>query len=238
MALIFDLILRLALAPLLVLQGLMTRKRAASLPEAAGPKHGTCGKGQPLRVLLLGDSSMAGVGVGDLDQALPGALCRALPKGVAIHWHLIARIGATSRDAIDMIPHDQTYDIAVLGLGANDVTHLVPRLVWLRQQRRLINTLRVRTGAQHVVMTGLPPIGRFPLLPQPLRLVLGREADRFDRALKRMCARDETLSYVTLDLPNVADHMAEDGFHPGPQIFALWGQEVAAAITTWREHIR
>jgi hypothetical protein len=66
--------LKLLLAPLLIWQGLHVRKHALVLPEPAGPRSGTLGSGAPLRLLILGDSSAAGVGVAHQSEALSGQL--------------------------------------------------------------------------------------------------------------------------------------------------------------------
>ncbi len=71
---------KLALAPLLVAQAVRTRRRAPVLPEAAGSREGRAGRGEgpPVRVLVAGDSSAAGVGVAHQDQAVVGHLVRTL----------------------------------------------------------------------------------------------------------------------------------------------------------------
>ena len=53
---------KLMLSPLLVAQALLTRARLPRLPEPDGERHGVVGEGAPLRLLILGDSSAAGVG--------------------------------------------------------------------------------------------------------------------------------------------------------------------------------
>lgn len=231
MVVLFDIILRLVLAPVLVTQGILTRKTAASLPEAAGKKSGQIGDGPVVRVLLLGDSSMAGVGVETLDQALPGGIARHFNCAAQLDWTLSARIGATSQQALDLIPRGERFDIAVLGLGTNDVTHLVPRFLWLRQQSALFEALRTTCGVRQIIVTGLPPIRHFPLLPQPLRYVLGRESERFDAALVTLAQAQSDVDYVTLHLPDISSQMAPDGFHPGAGIFMEWGRAVAEAIS-------
>ena len=62
--------LKITLGPLLLWQGRAVRARALKLPEAAGPREGREGQGAPaLRLLVVGDSSAAGVGVEHLAQA-------------------------------------------------------------------------------------------------------------------------------------------------------------------------
>ena len=61
-----------SVGPLMYIQGMIVRKYAAELPEAVGPRAGVIGQGKPLRVLVLGDSSAAGVGVQTQDEAIAG----------------------------------------------------------------------------------------------------------------------------------------------------------------------
>ena len=59
-----------SVGPIMYIQGMLVRKYAAELPEAIGPRTGIIGEGKPLRVLVLGDSSAAGVGVETQDEAI------------------------------------------------------------------------------------------------------------------------------------------------------------------------
>ena len=72
--------LKLALAPLLLAQAVHTRRRLPRLPEAAGAREGVVGRGAELDLLIVGDSSAAGVGVDTQDDALAGCLSRALAR--------------------------------------------------------------------------------------------------------------------------------------------------------------
>ena len=48
--------------------------RALRLPEAEGPRAGSAGEGPALRLLILGDSSAAGVGTTHQEEALLGQM--------------------------------------------------------------------------------------------------------------------------------------------------------------------
>lgn len=65
----------LLLGPLLLWQGRRVRATALRLPEAAGPRTA---EGSALRLLIVGDSSAAGVGAAHQDEALAGRLAQAL----------------------------------------------------------------------------------------------------------------------------------------------------------------
>ncbi|MCR9127541.1 MAG: SGNH/GDSL hydrolase family protein [Rhodobacteraceae bacterium] len=226
-----DLVLRTALAPLLAVQALAVRRHARILPEAAGARSGTLGAGPPLRLLILGDSSAAGVGAPTQDQALAGQLGLLLADRARVTWRLNARTGLTTAGMLKRLPdEDFTCDVAVVALGVNDVTRLVPLELWLARQARLRAHLRSALGARQIIVSGVPPLGLFPLLPQPLRWVLGRQALRLDRHLRRALEAEDDCSHVSMAFPPDPALMAADGFHPSAPVYAAWAARVAACI--------
>ena len=68
------------LLPVALAQGLWLRGQVPRLPEASGPREDTVAgaAGMPLRLLLLGESTVAGVGAPTQEQALAAQLARAL----------------------------------------------------------------------------------------------------------------------------------------------------------------
>ncbi|WP_216635941.1 SGNH/GDSL hydrolase family protein [Neptunicoccus sediminis] len=208
------------------------RKHALILPEASGARSGQLGTGTPLRLLVLGDSSAAGVGVKTQDQALSGQLVRALSADYALDWTLVAKTGATTASTLEWMERRDpaTYDAVVLAIGVNDVTRSVPLRRWLAMQDRLLTLLCTKFGAKRIYTTALPPMGRFPVLPQPLRHVIGLTASRYDVALAGFLTNRPEVTRLQLDLPLDPSLMASDGFHPGAEVYRIWAEHVAAAI--------
>lgn len=227
-----DLAARLFLAPVLLAQAVRVRQRTLLLPEAAGQRDGRSGTGATLRVLIVGDSSAAGVGVAHQDRALAGQLAARLGRFHTLEWRLLAQTGATTATTLDRLAAEpgQDFDLAIVALGVNDVTRAVPLELWLRRQKRLHALLQQKFGVRQIYLSGLPPMGHFPLLPQPLRWILGRQASRFDRNLARLAALAPDLVHVPLDFDMDPGQMAPDGFHPGPDIYAGWARALVAAI--------
>ncbi|MBR9985415.1 MAG: hypothetical protein KFF68_05850 [Desulfosarcina sp.] len=62
------------LVPILLAQGLWVRQSVPKLAEAKGPREGVAGSGKPIRILVAGDSSAAGVGAPVQSKALMGCL--------------------------------------------------------------------------------------------------------------------------------------------------------------------
>lgn len=216
------------LSPVLVPQAAWVIARAQRLPEAAGPRVGRAGSGPPLRVLIIGDSSAAGVGVTTQTDALAGQLEQRLSARFTTTWTLIAKTGATTGSTL---AHLRTHapvaaDVAVLIHGVNDTTRLVPVATFAADHTALRALLRDTWNVPRLISCAVPPVGHFPLLPWPLRRVLGQHAARLDGALRQVAGPD----HLPFDMPMDTRLMAEDGFHPGPRIYSAWADRLAARI--------
>ena len=231
---VLDTLARFALSPLLIAQALKVRRIAQRLPEAAGPRSGVIGNGPPLRLRIIGDSSAAGVGVQTQTEALSGRLAIALADCFTVSWNLDATSGATTKSTHQRLKNNASdpADIIVTALGVNDVTRLLPRRAWLNQQMALFDDLRARHDPHQIYLSGVPPMGAFPLLPQPLRWTLGRHAQAFEATMQRHATTTNDLTYVPFDLPPDPALMASDGFHPNAQLNQLWAKEMASRIIT------
>ena len=230
-----SLALKLALSPLLIAQAMATRRRAPVLPEADGPRQGRLGQGSGgLRLLIAGDSSAAGVGVAHQDQALAGHLTRALHRQIArpVRWKLHARSGLPTQQvhALLRAGAPSPADVAVVLTGVNDVIDQIPSGRAVQHREALADWLLAERGVAHVLFAPLPPVHRFPLLPQPLRRVMGDDARRHDDALATWAATRRDVSHLQIELELMAESMASDGFHPGEPVYRACGEALAAHI--------
>ena len=117
------------LGPVLLLQSRHLRKTALRLPEAAGPREGSIPSSnltRPLRLLFLGDSSAAGVGVARQEQALALQTSELLAArlDVPVEWQLLAKSGVNTQQALKLLPRGllKPIDVLITALGTNDVT--------------------------------------------------------------------------------------------------------------------
>ena len=225
------LVLKAMLGPALLLQGLWVRMRTPRLPEADGPRRGQTGAGPRLRLLVLGDSSAAGVGVASQSEALLGQLTRALGRHYTVAYRLEARTGATTADALDTLARQDMApsDVVVTALGVNDLTAGREISAWLADQKRLIDGLHARLKPRVILISGLPPVHLFPALPQPLRWYLGNGAQTYNKALEALAEANGAL-FLPLDFSLDISQMATDGFHPGRGVYREWGRRAAAGI--------
>jgi lysophospholipase L1-like esterase len=226
-----SLAVKLALSPLLVVQAVLTRQRLPRLPEADGPRSGTVGRGRPLRLLVAGDSSAAGVGVEEQSQALAEPLARRLAEatGRRVQWQLVAQSGLNTAQTLDLMRQTCVRtDLAVVVTGVNDVIEQLPSHRAVEQRRALAAWLRHHGGARHVVFLPLPPVHAFRGLPQPLRWVAGADARRHNAALKRWArSQGDGVSLAAIDVPMNRGMLARDGFHPGEKAYRYLAHALA-----------
>jgi lysophospholipase L1-like esterase len=221
-----------ALSPVLPAQGLYARKNTPRLPEPTGERHGVLGKGPAIRVLILGDSSAAGVGVSTQAEALSGQLTTLLAEQFTIAWQLWARNGFTSQNLHTVLDTNtaQPFDVVLISIGVNDITSGSTEDRWIKHQHALIEKLTQTFSAKHIVYSSLPPMHLFPALPNPLRWVLGMRAKQFNRALEQLIEQHPNCQLVQNDMPMQAHFIASDGFHPSATSYTLWAKQVSEII--------
>ncbi len=228
----FDKMMMILLGPILLAQGKRVRKTTPLLPEPPGDRTGIAGQGPLLRILVVGDSSAAGVGADHQDEALLGQLVSGLSTHFQVEYSLIATTGSTTRGALRRLRNypAESFDVAVTALGVNDSTRFLSVEKFQEEQSQLMAVLRDKFNVKYIVCSGLPPMRVFPALPQPLRWVIGRKSDSLDRALEQLLTTQPQCRYLKSDFTLNAELMASDGFHPGPEVYRIWGQALVGCI--------
>ncbi|MHC8327567.1 SGNH/GDSL hydrolase family protein [Pseudomonas sp. LB1P83] len=223
---------KIMLGPLLLIQGLYTRRVTPKLPEAEGERQGMAGSGNALRLLILGDSAAAGVGASTQDEALSGQLVGRLANDYQVYWKLWARSGLDSKAILELLEHNspEPFDVVLLSIGVNDVTSTLTADQWVTRQHQLMDLLCSKFGVKQIIISPLPPMHLFPALPQPLRWYLGIRATRFNKHLADLADRKDQCTMLATRLAPVAGLMARDGFHPGPTMYSLWADDAAEMI--------
>lgn len=224
----------IALAPILLWQGHKVRQRTLRLPEASGARAGILGQGLPLRLLLLGDSAAAGVGVSRQEEALAGQLAAQLSSEYQVAWQLLAENGLKCQQLLSKLDDltVQPYDCVVLSIGVNDVTAGTKDQQWLAQLKQLQERLCKDFHVQHVFVSAIPPMQHFTALPAPLSRYLGRRAQRLNRLTAQLAERNDGLHFLPIELGVDRQMLAADGFHPSEQAYRLWAEQLAARIKT------
>lgn len=134
--------------------------------------------GPPIELLVLGDSSAAGLGADGGDQTIGAILATGVSAfaGRRVRLTNVAVVGAESGDlgvqvanALDRVPHP---DAAVISIGTNDVTHRIDKSIAVRHLQAAVRRLG-DAGAEVVVGT-CPDLGAVQPIGQPLRALARR----------------------------------------------------------------
>lgn len=235
--------LALAAAPVLLPQAWWTRRTTPRLPEAPGPRAGHVGDsraghagdavaGPVLSLAVIGESTAVGVGVNAQEDALAAHLARLLADGGPVAWRAVGRSGhrvaRTLRETVPLL--DPGLDVVVVATGVNDVMALTSLRRWRAGVTAMVDALGPRVNAGGwIVLSGLPPLRRFPALPQPARALAGRHADALDDVLAAIAAPPRVL-HVPISHLAGPGHIAGDGFHPSVAGYAAWAATIAAAL--------
>jgi lysophospholipase L1-like esterase len=213
--------------PLVLTQGRRLKRTTPRLPDAGPPWTGELAGPRPIRLLVLGDSTAAGVGAPTQQEALPGRLADALHArtGRGIRWRAVGRNGATARDLIiDYLDEalSEPADLLFLSIGANDAMQMRGTGAFRADVRSILDAFDASNPGAFVLMSSLPVFGRFSLLPQPLRTALYRHSLALEATARRIVdARPRML--MSYDPPPYAeDFWATDLFHPSASGYRDW----------------
>lgn len=223
------------LLPLVAAQGRRVRRSTEVLEPAAGPTTGVVdGTGAPLRVSVVGESTAAGCGAPNHDEAFVGALARALAArtGRPVAWEVVGHPGATARRIRHrLVPRlEQEADLVVVLAGVNDVlTGRRPR-EWADDLTAIVTELGA--GARQVVVPGLPSFPELPSLPPALGRYLGERAAAIDRASQLVCGSAPAATWFRSagTLATGPWFFARDGFHPSSAGYRAWAERTADAV--------
>jgi lysophospholipase L1-like esterase len=215
--------------PVVLPQGRRLRAATPHLPDAELPWTGELPGPDPVRLLVLGDSTAAGVGAPTQRDALPGRLADALQErtGRGIRWRAVGENGATARDLVERFLGEalaEPADLLFLTVGANDAMQMRGAPAYVRDVRRIVDAFGERNPGAFVLMSSLPVFGRFTLLPEPLRTALYRHGLALEGAARRVLEAREGTHMSDDPPPYAEDFWADDLFHPGPSGYRDWAE--------------
>ena len=218
--------------PFLIPQALYVRRTAPRFAPADGPREGCVGDGDEVHLLAIGDSIIAGVGATELSRALVGQTARALAdsRRCRVAWRALGVSGYDSAKVLEhLVPDlpDVSFDYIVVSVGVNDVTGLTTTRQWRRNLNQLLTMLHARYPTARIALAGLPPMHGFPLLPQPLRAVLGLRARTLDDIAREVVVADRNALHVPLDFDPDPAKFSPDGYHPSEESYVEFGQHMA-----------
>jgi lysophospholipase L1-like esterase len=233
------------LLPVAFAQGLWVRRKTPRLPDASGPVEGVAiPSNSGLRataatrtnLILLGESTVAGIGAPTHEHALAGQTAKALAQrtGNAVQWLAVGRSGANAHVAgLQLAPRlaGRRADAVVIALGVNDTIELTRVRRWAWDISQLVNAVRNYLGDARIVVSGPPPLESFPAFPELLGKFLGARSKLLDQALSRLAPTLQNVVHAPMIEGLDEDHFCEDKFHPSVKGYATWGEYLSRFLS-------
>ncbi|MET9230239.1 SGNH/GDSL hydrolase family protein [Lentzea sp. NPDC003310] len=189
---------------------------------------------QVMRLCLLGDSIAAGVGSTRREDTLGPLLAEGLRKaGHRVDLGVHAVPGARSADLRAQVRAAGSPDVAVIVIGANDLTRFVPPEVGARQLQDAVTDLRA-AGAEVVVATA-PDLSIVSHVPPALRDVVSAASRQYALAQQQAVIRaggvvahvEQAVSARFAADPSL---FAADRFHPSAEGYRAIAEALAPAV--------
>ncbi|MFK8163468.1 MAG: SGNH/GDSL hydrolase family protein, partial [Lewinella sp.] len=199
------------------------------------------------RVLVIGESTMSGVGVATHEEGFAGALARTLGAGwgTEVQWKVYARSGYTLKrvlhELLPLITETET-DLIVLGMGGNEAFKMNTPAGFRRDMQAVIDALRARFGPDVPIgFPNMPPIKEFPAFTPLIKFTLGNMVEFFGDELADLL-KDQPNTYYNAEVIRLAHWTRElnmandptaffsDGVHPSGLTYTTWGKDFGAFL--------
>jgi lysophospholipase L1-like esterase len=197
----------------------------------------TIGKGPKLTYVVLGDSTSIAQG-GDYAQGYATATARYIAKTHTVTWVNVGVSGARANDVANLqLKQAVAYkpDIALVAVGANDVTHLTELSVARASLQKIISGLQAANPNVHIILTGSPDMGSPPRIPQPLRMLAGVRTQSLNSMVTGLTDGKRVvfapIAEKTGPIFRANHHLyAADNFHPTTEGYKVWTPVLTGAL--------
>jgi lysophospholipase L1-like esterase len=240
-------IVTVPLLPLLYYQGKKIKASVPRLAEAQGVEGlVTIGSAKTIKIIVIGESTIAGVGVETHEIGFAGTLAKELAAklNVNVNWKVYAKSGYTAKRVTEkLIPSitEREIDLIVIGLGGNDAFALNSPNRWSRQIVALIDAVKNKFGETPITFTNMPPIKEFPAFTSLMKYTLGNLVELLGEELERTIADKSNVYYqsntitlkdwtVRMNIDGNEKDFFSDGVHPSQLTYQTWAKDFSMFI--------
>lgn len=200
--------------PLLVYQAKKIRKSSPRLPSQSSLL--TLGQGDN-HILLLGESTVAGVGASSPAHTLAGNFHRLLGESYQIET--IGKKGLRVKEALELYLHHRQAQTrksngVILFLGANDCFLLTSPDAFKKEVESLIHQIQMTTSAQWIYLAAIPPVHLFPAFSKRMQGFLQVQRNYLQTELEKIAESHPEVIYQEIPMDLQPEFFSADGVHP------------------------
>ena len=95
--------------------------------------------------------------------------------GCSVNWKILAESGLSLKNLNKLIweKSDENADLVLISMGGNDVFQLTPPWIWKNNINTCVRLLFQNYKKPLILFSPVPPVGRFPVIPNPLKIAFG-----------------------------------------------------------------
>ncbi len=218
--------------PLLWFQGMRLKRKVPRFTTPGDHPYGICkGNNKEFNILGLGESPMAGVGIAKHTLTLTGLTAGRLNKllGYSINWKILAQSGLTLKNLNKLIceQSDENVDLVLVSMGGNDVFQLTPPWIWKKNIDKCVKLIFQKNEKPVILFSPVPPVGRFPAIPSPLRIAFGFWEFLLQGCLAQVISSIDNTYLLDERYPDGKKYYLEDGIHPSRLAYDPWSEKLS-----------
>lgn len=192
----------------------------------------------PLRLAVLGDSTVAGIGSPTAETSLPGLIASRLADRLGRPVEVVGFgvSGARTADVADAQVERvlDGFDVVVVVIGSNDATHATAPWDVRRDTERLL--ARLRDAGLSPVLAGTPRFSGNRIIPEPIKTAVDVHSGVLRGAQRAAAEAVPGARFVDIAAdasPRFVgrpDATSSDGFHPSPVGYGFWADAIAPVV--------
>ena len=112
-------------------------------------------------------------------------------------------------------------------MGGNDVFQLTPPWIWKNNINTCVKLLFQNYKKPLILFSPVPPVGRFPAIPNPLKIAFGFWEFLLQASLAQAINSMDNAYLLDERFPDGKEYYLEDGIHPSPLAYDPWSEKLA-----------
>lgn len=224
------------LSPVALYLGLKVRSQTPRLLPPSGPKNGHVGNEgkSAYNILVVGDSSAAGVGVDDVNDSIGPQLAQILHQKTkaSVSWSIAGANSAICEEVRDhVVPNLERhiYTHIVLCVATNDMKNFLTDRRFKRGFGGLLYALHAKWPDTPIVWTPMLDMTTVPGLPPLLGRILQMRARIINERARQLCRERHATVAPQLQATDPSG-FSVDGFHASAAGYHYWAELLADTI--------